>query len=289
MNREWLVVIAICLIVIAGVLVGIYIRGETWGKESEADNATEATETTEVCEIVEETVETEPTETTEEVIEETTETIVETEVVETTEYIELTVYIPETEPVVTEPPTEPAPTNPPETELPTETPTEPIPEATDAPVIEESEPVDIPEETEVMSPDGNEETETTSPEYSAEVEMLAIVAYAEVGGDAYCDDCRRRVIDVVLNRVASPSFPNTIYEVLTQEGQYGRFHWTGIVWPERAKYESEAHAVERAYRIAQEVLNGQHSELYGNNYVWQAGFIQGYDNVYCCGHYFGKG
>lgn len=273
MNREWLVVIAICLIVIAGALIGIYIHGSLIAEESEADNETTVTDATEATE---EAAETEPTETTEEVTEETTETIVETEAVETTEYVEPTVYIPET--VVTEPPTEPAPTNPPETEPPTE-PAEPIPETTDAPVTEETEPVDIP----------TEETEVAAPEYSAEVEMLACVAYQEAGGDAHCDECRRRVIDVVLNRVASPSFPNTIYEVLTQEGQYGRFHWTGIIWPERAKYESEAHAVERAYRIAQEVLNGQHSELYGNRYVWQAGFVQGYDNVYCCGHYFGKG
>lgn len=284
MNREWLVVVAICLIVVAGALIGIYIHSGIVNEESEADSETEVTDATETSEVIEETVETEPTETTAEVNEETTETLVEA------------VYIPETEPVVTEPPTEPAPTNPPETVPPTEAPTEPIPEVTDAPTIEETEPAeeateptDIPEETEVMSPDGNEETEATSPEYSAEVEMLACVIYQEAGGDAYCDTCRRRVADVVLNRVDSASFPNTIYEVLTQEGQYGRFHWTGIIWPERAKYESEAHAVERAYRIAQEVLNGQHSELYGNRYVWQAGFIQGYDNVYCCGHYFGKG
>lgn len=121
-------------------------------------------------------------------------------------------------------------------------------------------------------------------------ELLARVIYQEAGGDAVCDECRRRVADVVLNRVRDERFrdQDTIYEVLTREGQYGRFHWTGVVWPERAAYESEHHAVKRAYQIAAEVLNGQHSDLYELGYVWQAEFPQGYDVVFCCGIYFGR-
>lgn len=121
-----------------------------------------------------------------------------------------------------------------------------------------------------------------------DVELLACVIYQEAGADYICDDCRRRVADVVLNRVDSEYFPNTIEEVLTAPNQYGRFSWTGVVWPERASYDSEAHAVDRAYRIAEEVLKGQHSELYGNGYIWQAEFSQGVDNIYCCGIYFGR-
>ena len=121
-----------------------------------------------------------------------------------------------------------------------------------------------------------------------ELELLAIVIFQEAGSDAHCDECRRRVADVVLNRVAHDSFPNTIYDVLTQPAQYGRLAWTGIKWPDRAQYDCEAHAVERAYRIAEEVLKGNHSELYGQGYIWQAEFVQGKDNIYCCGHYFGR-
>lgn len=118
--------------------------------------------------------------------------------------------------------------------------------------------------------------------------LLACVIYQEAGGDAACDDCRRRVADVVLNRMAHSSFPYTIHGVLTQYAQYGLMHWAGVVWPERAKNPSEAAAVERAYRIAEEVLNGHHSELFGKGYIYQAEFIQGQDNIYCCGHYFGR-
>lgn len=172
-----------------------------------------------------------------------------------------------------------------------------ITEATD-----ETEPtiVDIPE---MATTETTAATETTEPIETepiiteppvdpnsgmTDVEMLALVIFQEVGGDHHCDDCRRRVADVVLNRVAHDDFPDTIYEVLTQKGQYGRLYWTGLVWAERASNQYEQHAVERAYRIAEEVLNGQHSELYGKGYIWQAEFVQGKDNIYCCGHYFGR-
>lgn len=149
--------------------------------------------------------------------------------------------------------------------IPDETP-EPVPEAPDAPVTEET--------VTVIDKD--------------ELEMLACVIYQEAGGDGSCDECRRRVADVVLNRVSDERFPNTVYKVLTAKRQYGRFYWTGIVWPSRANSESEAYAVARAYRIAEEVLSGQHSALYGQGYIWQAEFVQGKDGFWCCGHYFGR-
>lgn len=123
-----------------------------------------------------------------------------------------------------------------------------------------------------------------------ELELLACVIYQEAGADYCCDDCRRRVADVVLNRVGDDRFPDNIQDVLTQKRQYGRYYWTGVVWPERAKNDCEKHAVERAYRIAEEVLKGEHSELYGEGYIWQAEFKQGTGVVYCdqCKIYFGK-
>lgn len=127
-----------------------------------------------------------------------------------------------------------------------------------------------------------------------DLELLAKVIYQEAGMDRCCDECRRRVADVVLNRVADDRFPDTIEGVLTEVtasglGAYGRYHWTGVVWPDRAYTESEYHAVERAYRIAEEVLSGKHSDLYGNGYIWQAEFGQGTDNIFHCNTYFGRG
>ena len=173
----------------------------------------------------------------------------ETEVIPvTTEPIHIEETVPVTEPIATAPPVEV------------------IPEPTTAPVMEEKE----------------------EPAGMSDVEMLACVIYQEAGGNGSCDNCRKYVADIVLNRVNDPRFPNDIHSVLTAPSQYGRFHWTGVKWAERAKYDTEKEAVARAYRIAEEVLAGQHSELYGNGYIWQAGFKQGTDGFWCCGHFYGR-
>ena len=120
------------------------------------------------------------------------------------------------------------------------------------------------------------------------VEMLACGIYSEAGGDACSDLCRKYVGDVMLNRVDDPRYPDTLEGVLLQEGQYGRFCWTGIIWPDRATEPGEAAAVERAYRIARELLDGEHSEFYGAGYIYQAEFEQGKDVIYLDGIYFGR-
>lgn len=171
---------------------------------------------------------------------------------------------------------------------------ESIPETTEVEVTEptvttpETQPTTPPATTPHETPSEPVKPETKPNNSLSEREMLACVIYQEAGSDAVCDDCRRRVADVVLNRVAHESFPDTMYEVLTAPRQYGRYHWTGIVWPSRASHSSEQDAVDRAYRIADEVLAGQHSELYGQGYIWQAEFRQGKEQIKCCGIYFGR-
>ena len=120
------------------------------------------------------------------------------------------------------------------------------------------------------------------------VEMLACVIYCEAGANYISDDTRRMVGDVVLNRVEDSRFPDTIEGVLLQKSQYGRFHWTGVVWPSRANSEAESAAVDRAYKIARELLTGTHSALYGKGYCYQAEFKQGKDIIISDGIYFGR-
>lgn len=123
-----------------------------------------------------------------------------------------------------------------------------------------------------------------------DAEFLACVIYQEAGGDGCCDMCRRRVADVVLNRVKDARFSGTTIEEILTEGnppQWGLYSVTGVVWPEKASYPEESEAVERARRIAIEVLEGNHSDL-TEDYIWCAEFPQGRDVIECDGIYFGK-
>lgn len=111
-----------------------------------------------------------------------------------------------------------------------------------------------------------------------DIEILALIIYQEAGADTCSDDTRLKVGNVFLNRVDSPLFPDTFYEVATQKRQYGELYWTDIAWPSRAWTDDESHAVQRAYRIARRLLEGE--RVLPTNVIWQAEFIQG-DGVYC--------
>lgn len=119
-----------------------------------------------------------------------------------------------------------------------------------------------------------------------ELDILALIVYQEAGGDRVSDDTRRLVAQVFLNRVNDSRFPDSFYEVATAERQYGRLYWTGIVWPDRASSQAEAHAVERAYKIAQEVLEAN-EPVCPEGVIFQAEFVQGdiyaeQDGMYFC-------
>ncbi len=110
-----------------------------------------------------------------------------------------------------------------------------------------------------------------------ELELLACTIYCEAGSDSISDATRRMVGEVVLNRVADERYPDTIEEVLTQKSQYGRFHWTGVVWPARASKDVEAHAVERAYACARTVFEGE--RLLPTDVIYQDSRPQGRETV----------
>ena len=142
--------------------------------------------------------------------------------------------------------------------------------------------------TEPTTESTTEPTESTvDPE---DLEHLAIIIYREAGGDACCNECRRRVADVVLNRVADDRFENTIEDVLLSPHQFGKMYKTGITWPERASKPEEKHAVDRAYKIAEEVLQGKHSNVYQKGYVWFQMTKRTDDYIVCyvCGFYYSR-
>ncbi len=94
--------------------------------------------------------------------------------------------------------------------------------------------------------------------------LLAKVMYIEAGSEWLSDEWKMAVGEVVLNRVDSPEFPDTIEEVVYQKGQYagsGNRYWESLMPSERC--------VELALRL----LNGERN--LEPSVVFQANFRQG--------------
>lgn len=70
------------------------------------------------------------------------------------------------------------------------------------------------------------ETETEMDISNDDIELIALVTMAEAEGE--CEEGKRLVIDTILNRVDSDSFPNTVYEVVYQPSQFSSM-WNGRV------------------------------------------------------------
>ena len=71
--------------------------------------------------------------------------------------------------------------------------------------------------------------EASKPKYTQEdLDLLARVIYAEVGCTWIPDWVQQMVGSVVLNRVASPYYPDTSYDVIYQPGQYAPT-WDGSI------------------------------------------------------------
>ena len=164
---------------------------------------------------------------------------------------------------------------------------ETVPETTAyIPPTEETTPPTEPP-TEATEPPTEEETipaETAYPYTEDDLEYLALVIYQEAGGDMYSDETRLMVGTVVMNRVADERYPDTIFDVILQRGQYGRLFWTGPMWPARRWDPLEADAVERAYTIAERILSGERA--LPKDVVFQSEYIQGEIVVHQGGFFF---
>ena len=76
--------------------------------------------------------------------------------------------------------------------------------------------------------------------------LLSRVIYSEAGSDWLDEEFRLCVGEVVLNRVASPEYPDTIYDVVYQKGQY-----TGVNSLKFALMEPGEDCVECALKLLQ--------------------------------------
>jgi spore germination cell wall hydrolase CwlJ-like protein len=130
--------------------------------------------------------------------------------------------------------------------------------------VESTEPTEAETTTENVATT-EEETVATN---AYDLYYMAHLIYAEAGSSWCSDELQLYVGSVVLNRVNSSQFPDTIRGVIYQDGQYA-CTWDG-------NFEKEPD--ERAWKNAEIVL--VHGSQLPDNVVYQAEFKQG-SGVYC--------
>lgn len=113
----------------------------------------------------------------------------------------------------------------------------------------------------IVEPDVAEEVEEKSWWTSEEELLLAKVVYAEMGQSDAPDEAQQLVAQVVINRMRHDSFPDTIYDVIYQTGQYACTSYLDGVQPDQ-----------RAKDNALKALKGEVD--CPDDVVWQAGFPQ---------------
>ena len=128
-------------------------------------------------------------------------------------------------------------------------------------------------ETETVAEPSNSIEEETQTELETEVELLARVIEAEAGGES--DYHKLCVGTVVMNRVDSEKYPNSIEGVIYQPGQYQ------CVTNSHINNEPS----ESSYEAAESILDGR--RMFRSSVVYQAEFIQGkvvekVGNTYFC-------
>ena len=94
--------------------------------------------------------------------------------------------------------------------------------------------------------------------------LVSKIMTAEAGSDWLSDEWKMAVGEVLLNRVASPEFPNTVEECIYQSGQY---------YSESSSFFKKLIPHEREVYLAWRLLNGERHLV--PSVVFQANFTQG--------------
>lgn len=109
---------------------------------------------------------------------------------------------------------------------------------------------------------------------------LAAAVCREAGGES--EEIQLLVANVVINRVNSSIYPDTIYGVLTDYRQYGMMWKYGVSFPSWADQDT----IDHCYDVARRILEGE--RVCPDNVLFQAEFEQGsgvykqFDGFYFC-------
>lgn len=124
-----------------------------------------------------------------------------------------------------------------------------------------------PESTEPVTEEMTEPTEEVKSYSEDDLFYLAAAVCREAGGES--EEIQLLVANVIMNRVNSSLYPNTIYEVLTQYKQYGTMWKYGISFPDWADQKVK----DQCYSVAKRILEGE--RYCPENVLFQAEFEQG--------------
>lgn len=141
--------------------------------------------------------------------------------------------------------------------------TENTTEATTEKLIEETQP----ESTEPATEEVTEPTEEVKSYTEDDLFYLAAAVCREAGGES--EEIQLLVANVIINRVNSSIYPDTIYEVLTEYKQYGTMWKYGVSFPDWA----DDKVKEQCYSVAKRILEGE--RFCPENVLFQAEFEQG--------------
>ena len=108
-----------------------------------------------------------------------------------------------------------------------------------------------------------------------EIDLLAKIVWVESRGESV--EGQKAVVEVILNRIASEKFPNTLYEVLSQKNPTQFASW---------KHRDSARPTEKEYASIYSVLNGETSILREDTLYFATKKLTRNLDVKIDGHYF---
>lgn len=107
--------------------------------------------------------------------------------------------------------------------------------------------------------------ELNKPKYTEEeLDLLSRLVYAEAGCDWFPDWVQQACASVVINRISSPLYPNNMWDVIYQPGQYGPA-WSGGIYntPSQKVINNCRYVLENGPTLPASVM-GQNGDATGN-------------------------
>lgn len=114
---------------------------------------------------------------------------------------------------------------------------------------------------------------------SEEMRLLETILALEAQDEPF--EGQKAVVEVIFNRVLSPDFPDTVYDVLSQKGQFETWKWRNKPYNTPNKTQTDV--------IAEVIANGNQNTVLPEGYVFFCvGKVNGTDFIKIGNHHFSR-